>query len=191
VKRARTLVAVGIVCAMVYGCGDDASTPRSNTAGTSNGGDGGGGAGGKGSGGTTASMAGTAGKAGAGGSSVAVGGADAGGGASEAGADGGGAPGAGAGGAGGAGPNVEEICAEYAAFYKAKALATDCPDGSSTVKAACIQGYATDTCIDEAADYFACASPRPDSDFECVDNQVVPKTGVCTTEAATYLGCAQ
>ena len=128
-------------------------------------------------------------------------------GAPEGGASGGQGPGPGLGGAGaaaggaggaadtggaGGGPSAQEIqkiCSDYAAFYKKVAAATSCVDVSNGVKTQCLQGYATNQCTDEAAAYFDCAKPRPNTDFQCVNNTVSGKAGVCTTELAAYSAC--
>jgi len=208
--KAWQLVAVGLACAIAYGCGDDDDSAPNNgsagtagsqagaagensQAGTSPGGTSSGGhAGTQGNGGSISeagqagsnpSMAGQSQGGAAGNGNTALGGA---------GAAAGGVGGAGGDAGAGGGPSakqVQKICADYAAFYKKVAQATTCVDVSAGVKSTCLQGYATSTCVDEAAAYFGCAKDRPDTDFQCVAGTVSAKPGICTAEQAAYIAC--
>jgi hypothetical protein len=100
---------------------------------------------------------------------------------------------AGGGGAGQAGSTTvsdPSDCDAVGAQQKARITALGCKDTSATIAAGCRALYAGDLCTTEWESLLACISPRPSSDFECdADDELAPKTGICTAERATFDGC--
>ena len=49
--------------------------------------------------------------------------------------------------------------------------------------------HAVELCPDQSAALFACEAGRPDSDFQCVGQLIVPDDDVCVTESAAFERC--
>ena len=189
-KLPMSLASLGLLGALVAGCGSDATTGGAggaSNAGTSNAGASNAGAsnagapnGGASNGG--ASSAGTS----SGGASNA--------GAPSAGAPNAGAPSAGASGQAGA-SGVDQVdpkdCAAVGASQKKLIVALSCKDTSAAIEETCALLYSSKFCTSQWEAMIECMNTKALSDFECdkIDKEIDLKSGVCTAEQTALNSC--
>lgn len=81
-------------------------------------------------------------------------------------------------------------CRAVGAQQKSRITALGCDDTSAQIEAGCSSLYATKMCTAQWELLIDCITPKPNSDFECDgDNELNPKTGVCTAERSAFDGC--
>jgi len=81
-------------------------------------------------------------------------------------------------------------CEAVGAQQKARITALGCADTSADIENGCKALYAARACTSEWEALIECITPKSNSDFECDDDdELAPKTGVCTAERAAFDGC--
>jgi len=86
--------------------------------------------------------------------------------------------------------SVPDDCDAVGAQQKSRITALGCDDTSATIAAGCKALYAANACVTEWETLIDCITPKPNSDFECDDdNELAPKTGVCTSQRTAFDDC--
>ena len=81
-------------------------------------------------------------------------------------------------------------CEAVGAQQKRRITALGCEDTSAHIAAGCASLYATKMCTAQWEALIDCLTPKPNSDFECDDdNELKPKVSVCTAQRSTFDGC--
>jgi hypothetical protein len=82
-------------------------------------------------------------------------------------------------------------CAAVGAQQKSRITALGCKDTSGEIQEGCELLYSASVCVPQWEALIRCITPKPNSDFECgaSDNELDPKTGVCTSERTAFDGC--